>query len=62
MTIAIDRLRQFQDQTIKLLHQLIENAFVTRFTYSSEMPITPMQYWEYELSIWEHDEAWHNLK
>lgn len=62
MTIAIDRLRQFQDQTIELLHQLTENAFVTRFTYSSEMPITPMQYWEYELSIWENDEAWHNLK
>src|SRR5262249_9616367 len=39
-----------------------ESALPTRFSYSSEMPTSPMQYWEYELSIWESDDEMHNLR
>lgn len=62
MTIAIGKLRQIQDETVQLLHKLPEGSFVTGFTYSPEMPAMSMQYWEYELSIWENDETWHDLR
>ena len=62
MTIAIGKLRRIQDETVQILHKLTEGAFVTGFTYSPDMPARPMQYWEYELSIWQNDETWHDLR
>lgn len=55
-------LRQVREEAERVLSDLTEKALPSRFKFSDEMPRTLGQYWEYELSLWEDDDTWHNLR
>ena len=55
-------LRQLREEAERLLSRLTQKSLPSRFTFSHQMPPARGQYWEYELSVWEDDDTWHNLR
>ncbi|MGA3209608.1 MAG: TIR domain-containing protein [Syntrophales bacterium] len=55
-------LRHVREKTERVLSRLTEKSLVSPYTFSYEMPRVRGQYWEYELSVWEDADTWHNLR
>ena len=60
--IDLVTLRQLREEAERLLSRLTQKSLPSPFTFSRQMPRARGQYWEYELSVWEDDDTWHNLR
>ena len=54
-------LRRMREAALEILSRLTDQPLPTSYAFSYDMPSPPCQYWEYELSLWQADDTWHNL-
>ena len=61
MPIEGKELRTLRDNVESELQRITETSLEERFVWLASCPPRTQQYWQYELSIWEDDDNWHNL-